>query len=197
MAGARGQRLDTASESLLRLALQLDRDIERHLFYGRRCKRPQLRLPKLWAGFRHGEAAHIEGDGPELAEYCTKTSRSAADNLVAIQRSHFGLKLFPLAWVSGAWQQAVSVFADLQRFPLRQVFPIEKLPEDLVGCQGAASTISIALGFVHTRGHEKRVPRGSRIVRNFNRFQGPAGAGWLPSVRQALYYATHRGEFAE
>jgi len=31
MAGARGQRRDTASESLLRLALQLDRDMERHL----------------------------------------------------------------------------------------------------------------------------------------------------------------------
>ncbi len=138
MAGARGQRLDTASESLFRLALQLDRDIERLLCYGRRCKSRQLRLPKLWAGFRPGDAARIEGDGPELAEYCARTGRSAADNLAAMQRNHFGLKLFPLAWVSIAWQQAVSVFADLRRFPLRQVFPIEKLPEDLIGFQGAA-----------------------------------------------------------
>ena len=52
MAGARGQRLDAESKSLLRLALQLDREIQRHLYYGRRCKGPQLRLPKLWAGFR-------------------------------------------------------------------------------------------------------------------------------------------------
>ena len=34
MAGARGQRMDTESESLLRLALQLDREIQRHLYTG-------------------------------------------------------------------------------------------------------------------------------------------------------------------
>ena len=96
MAGARGQRLDTASESLLRLALQFDRDMERHLLYGRRCKGPQLRLPKLWAGFRSADVAHIEPGGPELAEHCARTGRSADDAMAAIQRSYFGLLLFRL-----------------------------------------------------------------------------------------------------
>jgi hypothetical protein len=138
MAGARGQRLDTASESLLRLALQLDRDVERHLFYGRRCKGSLFRLPKLWAGFRPADAAHIEPGGPELAEHCARTGSSASDVLATIQRNYFGLVLFPLAWVSSAWQHAATIFADLRRFPLRQVFPIANSPEDLVGFQEAA-----------------------------------------------------------
>ena len=138
MAGARGQRLDTASESLLRLTLQLDRDMERHLFYGRRCKGSSLRLPKLWGGLRSADAAHIEPGGPELADYCTRTGRSANDALAFIQRNYFGLVLFPLAWVSSAWQHAATIFADLRRFPLHQVFPIANLLEDLIGFQGAA-----------------------------------------------------------
>lgn len=138
MAGARGQRLDTASESLLRLTLQLDRDIEQYLFYGRRCKGSQFRLPKLWAGFRPGDTTRIEPGGPELADYCTRTGRSASDALASTQRNYFGLVLLPLAWVSSAWQHAATIFADLRRFSLRQVFPIANLPEDLVGFQGAA-----------------------------------------------------------
>ena len=137
MPGAQGHRLDTASESLLRLALHLDRDIQRQLYYGRRWKDRQFRLPKLWAGFRAADAAAIEPGGPELAEYCTRTGRSAGEALAAIRRDFFGLWLFPMAWVSGAWQQVAAVFADLRRFPLRQVFPIVRVPEDLVGFQGA------------------------------------------------------------
>ena len=96
MAGARGQRLDTASESLLRLVLQLDRDIERHLFYGRRCKGPSLRLPKLWGGFRSADAAHIEPGGPELADYCTRTGRSANDALASIQAQLLRIGVVPV-----------------------------------------------------------------------------------------------------
>ena len=47
MPGARGLRLDTASADLLQLGLQLDRDVQRHIRYGRRFKRPQVRLPRL------------------------------------------------------------------------------------------------------------------------------------------------------
>ena len=35
-------------------------------------------------------------------------------------------------------RQAVAVFADLERFPKRQVFPLDRLPDDLLGFQGAA-----------------------------------------------------------
>jgi hypothetical protein len=138
MAGARGLRLDIASADLFRLALHLDRDIERHLCYARRCKRPYVQLPRLWAGFRPADAAAVQGDGPELAEYCTRTGRCVADTLSAIRRDYFGLALFPFAWVSNSWQQAVTVLADLRRFPLRQVFPLTNAPEALIGFQGAA-----------------------------------------------------------
>ena len=40
--------------------------------------------------------------------------------------------------MSHHWQQAVAVFADLERFPTRQVFALRTLPGDLVGFQDAA-----------------------------------------------------------
>ena len=135
---ARGLRLDTASGGLLRLALQLDRDLERHVRYSRRCKREQVLLPHLWAGFRAAEAASFTGDGPELAAYCQRTGHAASDTFRALRRDYFGLVLYPFSWVSHHWQQAVAVFADLGRFPQRQVFPLQNPPEDLVGCQDAA-----------------------------------------------------------
>jgi hypothetical protein len=153
MAGARGQRMDTASEALLRLALQLDREMHRHLLYGRRLKHAQLLLPRLWAGFRRGDAAAIEPGGPELAEYCARTGRSAAEAFAAIQRSYFGLVLFPVSWVSSAWQQSAAIFADLRRFPLRQVFPITSPPEDLVGFQGAAEFDFLSTRFRRISSH--------------------------------------------
>ena len=154
MPGARGQRLDTASESLLRLALQLDRDIERQLYYRRRFNREQLRLPKLWAGFRPAVAAGIEPGGPELDGYCGRTGRSTTEALDSIGRHYFGFVLFPLAWVSSAWQQAAAVFADLRRLPLRQVFPVNNPPEHLIGFQGAAE-----YDFCNSRFRSSRVSR--------------------------------------
>jgi hypothetical protein len=41
--------------------------------------------------------------------------------------------------VSHCWQQAVAVFADLGRFPKRQVFAMHSPADDLVGHQGAAA----------------------------------------------------------
>ena len=138
MAGARGQRLDTASESLLRLALQLDRDMQRHLPTDAAARVNNCSCRNSGPVFAPPMWPHVEPGGPELAEHCAKTGRSADDAMAAIQRSYFGLLLCPFAWVSSAWQQVAAVFADLRRFPLRQVFPVTTLPEDLVGFQGAA-----------------------------------------------------------
>ena len=154
MAGARGLRLDIASADLLRLALHLNRDIERYLRYARRCKRPNLQLPRLWAGFRPADVPRAQCGGPELAEYCARTSRRPDDALAAIRRDYFGLTLFPFAWVSNSWQQAVTVFADLRRFPLRQVFPLNNPPEDLIGFQGVAEH-----DFCNSRFRSSPVPR--------------------------------------
>ena len=52
-----GLRLSTASTDLLRLGLQLDRDLEKHVRHPSLPVRQQLRLPCLWAGFKPSDAA--------------------------------------------------------------------------------------------------------------------------------------------
>ena len=103
-----GLRLSTASTDLLRLGLQLDRDLEEHV----RCPplqvREQLRLPCLWAGFKPADAAGITGDGPELEAYSRRTGKSASRLLEGIRREYFGLVIYPFPWVSHHWRQAVS-----------------------------------------------------------------------------------------
>jgi hypothetical protein len=135
---ARGYRLDLASMELLQLGLGLARELDRHARYRQRHVREQIRLPKLWAGFRAADATGITGDGPELADYACHTGRQSDELMEHLRRSYFGLTLYPLAWVSHHWQQAVAIFADLERFPRRQVFSLQQLPGNLIGCQGAA-----------------------------------------------------------
>jgi hypothetical protein len=134
---ARGYRLDLASKELLVLGLQLDRELDRHARYPQRQVRKHLQLPKLWAAFRPADVANITGGGPELAAYANRTGRHPQRLLEHLRRDHLGLALCPGAWVSHHWQQAVAVFADLERFPKRQVFRLGKLPDDLVGYQDA------------------------------------------------------------
>lgn len=135
---ARGYRLDLASAELLLLGLALARELDCHTRYHRRKVRERIRLPKLWAGFRATDASDIVGDGPELAEYACRIDKSRNELMARLRRRHFGLILHPLAWVSHHWQQAVAIFADLARFPRRQVFSLNQLPGNLVGFQGAA-----------------------------------------------------------
>ena len=133
-----GLRLATASTDLLRLGLQLDRELERHAGHPTLPVRDQLRLPCLWAGFKPAQAATIAGDGPELLAYARRTGKPAWRLMEAIRREYFGLVLYPLSWVSHHWREAQAVFADLTRFPRRQVFPLRRLPDDLIGFQDAA-----------------------------------------------------------
>ena len=133
-----GYRLDLACTELLTLGLGLERELDRHARYPQRQVREQVCLPKLWAGFRATDTASITGDGPELAAYAARTGKSPQHLLQHLRRDHLGLAVYPLAWVSHHWQQAVAVFADLERFPRRQVFHLRQLPDDLVGYQGAA-----------------------------------------------------------
>jgi hypothetical protein len=157
-----GLRLSTASTDLLRLGLQLDRDLERHVRRPWLPVRQQLRLPCLWAGFKPANVPGINGDGPELEAYSRRTGKAAWRLVEAIRREYFGLSLYPLPWVSHHWQQAVAVFADLERFPKRQVFSLRHPPGDLVGFQGAAE-----FDFVQSRFHtvvKQRSPRERRPV---------------------------------
>ena len=89
-----GLRLNTASTALLRLGLQLDRDLERHVRRPWLPVRQQPRLPCLWAGFKPADAAAITGDGPELEAYSRHTGKSANNRLLqGIRREYIGLSL--------------------------------------------------------------------------------------------------------
>jgi len=157
-----GLRLNTSSTDLLRLGLQLDCDLERYVRRPSLSVRQQPRLPCLWAGFKHADAANITGDGPELAAYARRTGKSPWQLMEQIRREYFGLSLLPFPWVSHHWQQAVAVFADLERFPRRQVFSLRHPADDLVGYQEAA-----AFDFLHNRFHsvaKRRSHRQQRLV---------------------------------
>ena len=162
--GGPGRRLGTASTDLLRLGLRLDRELERHWRCPHLAARQQLRLPCLWAGFRPADAASISGDGPELEAYCRRTGKSACRLMEAIRREYFGLSLYPFPWVSHRWQQAVAIFADLERYPRRQVFSLQEADSDLVGFQDAAEYDFADDRFptiARRRQHKRRVPVAS------------------------------------
>ena len=138
VAGARGHRIDLANEDLLTLGLGLERELDRCTRFCQQRVREQVCLPKLWAVFRPADATNITGDGPELAAYAARAGRPPQRLLEHLRRDHLGWALHPLAWVSHHWQQATAVFADLERFPRRQVFRLRQPSDDLVGYQGAA-----------------------------------------------------------
>ena len=130
------------------LGLRLDRELDRHARYrqlpvraasstaetlGRDSDRPMQ--PTSPATARNWQpTARRTGRQPQrlLEGICAATTSA--------------LSLYPFAWVSHHWQQAVAVFADLERFPQRQVFSLRHLPDDLVGFQDAAE-----FDFLHSR----------------------------------------------
>jgi hypothetical protein len=134
----KGMRLNPDCSGLLPLGLQLDRLIERRRRQRYCAIRRRLKLPRLWAAFNPENAGSIFPDGPELAATFSRSGQSAEPVLESERRTHVGLTLFPLVWVSHHWQQTVAVFADLHGFPKRQVFRIPRVPEDLQGQNGAA-----------------------------------------------------------
>jgi hypothetical protein len=136
--GGRGRRLDAKHPALLRLGLQLDREIDRHVRYPHLPRRPGLRLPRLWAGFRKADVAAISAAGPEWEAYRRRTGTPDSELLTGMRRDHWEFAIYPLALVSHLWQKFAAVFADLSRFPRRQAFPLEHLPGGLIGFQDAA-----------------------------------------------------------
>ena len=94
--GARGLRLDAERTRLLELALQMERQLQRHSRCPWFLRRRRLELPRLWAGFRASAVADVTGDGPELTAEIRRTGRPAGRLLQEARRMHEGLTLFPL-----------------------------------------------------------------------------------------------------
>jgi len=136
---AQGRRIDADDVELLELGLRLDREIQKHLRKRWLPVQRQPVLPRLWAGFRPSQVSAVRGDGPELAAVCRRRNQSASAVLESARRDDRGLNWYPLEWVSHLWQEAVTIMADLHRFPRQQVFAAQNVPGDLQGHHGAAA----------------------------------------------------------
>ena len=141
--GGEGYRIDLTDEALLTLALQLERKLAGHARLPQQLRERPF-LPKLWAGFRPEAAADIIRDdrdlaahSPELAAYASRVRRTPASLLQHLSYDHQGLIVFPLAWVSRLWQQAIAVYADVWHFHAWQTFRLRQ-PSDLAGFHDAA-----------------------------------------------------------
>lgn len=137
-AGARGRQLDLSRRRLVELGLQLERDLRRAGRSRRLPLRRRLSLPRLWAGVWAADAHELQGDGPEFANACRRSGNTPRELFRQAARNHQGLKLLPLEWISHRWQQFVAVFAELGRFPQRQVFRLRDPQHDLAGYRGAS-----------------------------------------------------------
>jgi hypothetical protein len=135
---ARGLRIGREQKDLLSLALRLDRRLS---CAARHPAAPRLpfRLPSLWAGFYPSDALSVTPDGPEFEEACRRNNASTAEMLASAARREFGLVLCPLEWLSNQLECAAGVFVELKPSVCRQTFRVECLPDDLVGCEGAAA----------------------------------------------------------
>ncbi len=132
--GGHGPFIDPANKTMLRLALNLDR----LAYYVDQPKARVLRLPNLWAGFRAKDALFLNGSGPELDVVAERARVSPQKMMNRLCRSYSGLVLYPLDWVSQHWEKAVAVFADMRRFPTKQVFQLSDPSTDLCGYRGAS-----------------------------------------------------------
>jgi hypothetical protein len=144
--GARAARLDLKQAPMLELAFQLSQLIEQYRAQRLPTVQNRIELPRLWAGFERTIAGRLKGAGPELSARCRRRKRCARALLRSSRRSHHGLVLFPLDWVSHHWRNIASVFADVGRFRKRQVFRLAEPSQDLVGYRGAAE-----FDFYHSR----------------------------------------------
>jgi hypothetical protein len=158
--GARGQRIDRGKRDLIAAALRLDRRLTLAARYPAAPWR-ELRLPRLWAGFRASHAGALRGEGPEFEQACQSQTARPVEIFRSAARQIDGLVAYPLDWVNGQGTSAVAVFAELTLGVRRQVCRIGELPGGLIGFQGAS-----AFDFYNSRfGRQPRKHRPSHCNR--------------------------------
>jgi hypothetical protein len=132
-----GQRIDRSNIELTSLALKLNHRLRRAARLPAVPWR-ELRLPRLWAGFRRSVASVLRGDGPEFECECASLPVDSNKVFRKSARTHFGLTLYPMDWVSNQLELAVAVFADVTPALRRQVCRFNGLPDSLTGYCGAS-----------------------------------------------------------
>jgi hypothetical protein len=138
-AGSRGSRIDALRTRLFELALRLDHRIDQAMRLQSSGHTRQFRLPQAWVGFSDSDAMNLYGDGPEFEEACRWYGTSAQRMFESFRRSHQGLALYPLEWVSSQLEDAVGMFVEMSGMPRRQAFQVGGRAEGLEGQQGAMS----------------------------------------------------------
>jgi hypothetical protein len=144
--GGKARRFDLAHPDVLTLALDLDRLVERHVRFPGMPRHRQPRWPALWAAFTRRVSSNLTGAGPEFESTVRHAGAVAHDVFWDSRRTIQGLVAFPLPFVSHAWQQFTTIFADLKTLPKRQVIRLEHQAKNLAGFAGA-----IEFDLVHTR----------------------------------------------
>jgi hypothetical protein len=122
--GARGRRFTFRHAELLALSTHLDQLMQlcsKYPFFPRR-RAPQL--PPVWAPVSRAVASHLSVAAPALAR---------------LGREKDGTILLPLESVLCCQEPVQHYYADLSRFPKRQVFAIEQPAFDLAGSVGPIS----------------------------------------------------------
>lgn len=144
--GGRAAQLDLQQAVLVEMAFQLNQCLEPQRRQRLPAVQKRLELPRVWAGFEPAAANRIKASGPELMALCQRCGEPARTLLRSARRTHRGLVLFPLDWVSHRWREVACVFADVGRFRKRQRFRLREPAQDLVGYRGAAE-----FDFFHSR----------------------------------------------
>jgi hypothetical protein len=133
---AQGARIDLTRARLLEHGLELDRLVERSNL-AMSVQPIAVRLPTVWAAFRPAEARCLKPAGPEWENLRKRLGASPSELFANYRRRYLGLILLPLEWVSHAWQQWVTLFADLSQFPTHQCLGYGDPVESLKGFSGA------------------------------------------------------------
>lgn len=140
----------TLNHSLLEHALLLDQLVD-HVPAGSVELVCDLRLPSLWAAFRPADACTLKPAGPEFEALRSRLGMSLSQLMASYRRRFLGMTLLPLAWVSHAWQQWVTLLADLSQHPQTQRLRVSNPAEQLQGFRDAAGFDLVANRFASQR----------------------------------------------
>jgi hypothetical protein len=130
---AYGCRFGRNDQRWIPLALTMDRCLERHARHPYMPRTTELRLPKFWAAIK---TTYLTGDGPEFAKLCEDFQLPPEVALLTCARRYRGHILYPLEFVSHAWRQFSTVFADVSHLFQRQVIRLDGSAQ-LAGFHGA------------------------------------------------------------
>jgi hypothetical protein len=160
---AHGCRIELTRRSLLEHGLLLDEAIEHSSTVAGDIP-AVMRFPTLWAAFRSADARTVKPAGPEFEALQQRLGISAADLAANYRRRCLGLVLLPLEWVSHAWRQWATLFADLSQYPRHQCLRRIDLGQQLRGFSGAVKYDFLASRFTGTRQAGVSSQRPSSIV---------------------------------